>query len=177
MSKYFFLFMQCSISKCFIVTGRYRDPVGKNPLCCWKCKPCVGNTYTSKSNMKHCLNCHTGFWHNDMHTGCEPIQYHYVDFQQIWGIALVFMSVLGNVTLILTFFCFICYRNTPVIRASSRGLCYVLMIGTCLFFLLPLNVIGKPTKLRCKLTTYMTGVALAINIGNKLFHVSMFFFA
>ena len=126
--------------------------------------------------MKRCLNCQTGFWHNDKHTGCEPIQYHYVDFQQIWGAALVIMSVLGNVTLILTFCCFIFYRNTPVIRASSRGLCYVLMIGTCLFFLLPLTVIGKPTKIRCKLTTYMTGVALAINIGNSLFYVSIFFF-
>lgn len=109
-----FLYLCSSISKCFIALGFYRDPFGQNPLCCWRCKPCVGNTYTNESNMKRCLNCQTGFWHNDKHTGCEPIQYHYVDFQQIWGAALVFMSVLGNVTLILTFCCFIFYRHRAV---------------------------------------------------------------
>lgn len=82
-----------------------------------------------------------------------------------WGIAITLCTVLANGVLLVTLIIFLYYRSTPVIRASSRGLCYIIMFGTCLFFIIPLLVIGETTKLRCKMILYIVGIALSVNIG------------
>ena len=136
--------------------------------CCWNCTTCEGNTFSNVSNQVICKPCPADHLASSDHTTCKKIEEVYLQFSDILVIILLTFSSIGILVLFLTLFVFIWYSNTPVIRASSRNLCYVIMVGIGILFILPIVNIGKPTSLRCKLQPYMIGFVVSLNIGEFL---------
>lgn len=57
---------------------------------------------------------------------------------------------------------FIRYNNTPIIMASGRELCYVLMAGMLLCYAMTFVLVSKPTLLTCALSRAGLGLSLAL---------------
>ncbi len=64
-------------------------------------------------------------------SGCDPIPVKYLRVGWPWAHRGVVFACLG---LMATFFVtsiFIIYRDTPVVKSSSRELCYIILVGIC----------------------------------------------
>ena len=57
---------------------------------------------------------------------------------------------------------FVRYNNTPIIMASGRELCYVLMAGMLLCYAMTFVMVTKPTLVTCALSRAGLGLSLAL---------------
>jgi len=57
---------------------------------------------------------------------------------------------------------FVRYNNTPIIMASGRELCYVLMAGMLLCYAMTFVLVSKPTLLTCALSRAGLGLSMAL---------------
>uniref|UniRef100_A0A672L8Y4 Metabotropic glutamate receptor 5-like n=1 Tax=Sinocyclocheilus grahami TaxID=75366 RepID=A0A672L8Y4_SINGR len=93
--------------------------------CCWTCTPCKENEFVFDEYT--CRACELGSWPTNDLTGCDPIPVKYLRWGDPEPIAAVVFACLG---LMATFFVtsiFIIYRDTPVVKSSSRELCYIIL--------------------------------------------------
>ncbi|KAG9335278.1 hypothetical protein JZ751_005458, partial [Albula glossodonta] len=95
--------------------------------------------------------------------GCDPIPVEYLRWGDPEPIAAVVFACLG---LLATFFVtsiFIIYRDTPVVKSSSRELCYIILAGICLGYLCTFCLIAKPHVVYCYLQRVGIGLSPAMS--------------
>lgn len=71
-------------------------------------------------------------------------------------------SSIGLLFTLLTTITFIRYNKTPIIMASGRELCYVLLIGIALCYLMTFVVLSPPSTPMC--ASFRIGVGLGLCI-------------
>ncbi|XP_031639120.1 metabotropic glutamate receptor 2-like, partial [Contarinia nasturtii] len=54
------------------------------------------------------------------------------------------------------------FNHTPVIMASGRELCYVLLTGVCLCYVMTFIILARPTVIRCALLRVGLGLCLSL---------------
>lgn len=54
------------------------------------------------------------------------------------------------------------FNHTPVIMASGRELCYVLLSGVCLCYLMTFIILARPTVIRCACLRVGLGLGLSL---------------
>ncbi|KAL0175124.1 hypothetical protein M9458_031092, partial [Cirrhinus mrigala] len=94
---------------------------------------------------------------------CDPIPVKYLRWGDPEPIAAVVFACLG---LMATFFVtsiFIIYRDTPVVKSSSRELCYIILAGICLGYLCTFCLITKPHVIYCYLQRLGIGLSPAMS--------------
>uniref|UniRef100_A0A3Q3A2H3 Metabotropic glutamate receptor 5 n=1 Tax=Kryptolebias marmoratus TaxID=37003 RepID=A0A3Q3A2H3_KRYMA len=130
--------------------------------CCWTCTPCKENEFVFDEYT--CRACELGSWPNDELTGCDAIPVEYLRWGDPEPIAAVVFACLG---LMATFFVtavFIRYfRDTPVVKSSSRELCYIILAGICLGYLCTFSLIAKPHVVLCYLQRLGIGLSPAMS--------------
>ncbi|XP_016317777.1 metabotropic glutamate receptor 5-like [Sinocyclocheilus anshuiensis] len=129
--------------------------------CCWTCTPCKENEFVFDEYT--CRACELGSWPTNDLTGCDPIPVEYLRWGDPEPIAAVVFSCLG---LMATFFVtsiFIIYRDTPVVKSSSRELCYIILAGICLGYLCTFCLIAKPRVIYCYLQRLGIGLSPAMS--------------
>ncbi|KAJ8280428.1 hypothetical protein GJAV_G00054450 [Gymnothorax javanicus] len=129
--------------------------------CCWTCTPCKENEFVFDEYT--CQACILGSWPTDDLTGCDPIPVEYLRWGDPEPIAAVVFACLG---LMATFFVtsiFIIYRDTPVVKSSSRELCYIILAGICLGYLCTFCLIAKPHVVYCYLQRAGIGLSPAMS--------------
>ncbi|XP_029111476.1 metabotropic glutamate receptor 5b [Scleropages formosus] len=129
--------------------------------CCWTCTPCKENEFVFDEYT--CQACVLGSWPTEDLTGCDPIPVEYLRWGDPEPIAAVVFSCLG---LLATFFVtsiFIIYRDTPVVKSSSRELCYIILAGICLGYLCTFCLIAKPHIIYCYLQRLGVGLSPAMS--------------
>ena len=72
------------------------------------------------------------------------------------------ISVIGIVSVVFVISVFVRYNSTPIIMASGRELCYVLMAGMLLCYAMTSVMVIKPTLLTCALSRAGLGLSLAL---------------
>uniref|UniRef100_A0A3P8WUZ5 Glutamate receptor, metabotropic 5b n=1 Tax=Cynoglossus semilaevis TaxID=244447 RepID=A0A3P8WUZ5_CYNSE len=95
--------------------------------------------------------------------GCDPIPVEYLRWGDPEPIAAVVFACLG---LMATFFVtavFIRFRDTPVVKSSSRELCYIILAGICLGYLCTFTLIAKPHVIHCYLQRLGIGLSPAMS--------------
>ncbi|XP_029629890.1 metabotropic glutamate receptor 5-like [Salmo trutta] len=95
--------------------------------------------------------------------GCDPIPVEYLRWGDPEPIAAVVFACLG---LCATFFVtsvFIRFRDTPVVKSSSRELCYIILAGICLGYLCTFSLIAKPHAAHCYLQRLGIGLSPAMS--------------
>lgn len=60
---------------------------------------------------------------------------------------------------------FMKHNNTPVVKASTRELSYVIMFGMFLCHATTFALISKPTKITCYITRILPGLSFALIYG------------
>uniref|UniRef100_A0A3Q2U017 Metabotropic glutamate receptor 5 n=1 Tax=Fundulus heteroclitus TaxID=8078 RepID=A0A3Q2U017_FUNHE len=129
--------------------------------CCWTCTPCKENEFVFDEYT--CRTCELGSWPNDGLTGCDPIPVEYLRWGDPEPIAALVFACLG---LMATFFVtavFIHFRDTPVVKSSSRELCYIILAGICLGYLCTFTLIAKPHVIHCYLQRLGIGLSPAMS--------------
>uniref|UniRef100_A0A8D3B5H4 Metabotropic glutamate receptor 1 n=1 Tax=Scophthalmus maximus TaxID=52904 RepID=A0A8D3B5H4_SCOMX len=129
--------------------------------CCWTCTPCKENEFVFDEYT--CRACVLGFWPTDDLTGCEPIPVQYVRWGDPEPIAAVVFSCLGLMATLFVTSVFIKFWDTPVVKSSSRELCYIILAGICLGYLCTFSLIAKPHIIYCYLQRLGIGLSPAMS--------------
>ncbi|XP_061199741.1 metabotropic glutamate receptor 5 isoform X1 [Neopsephotus bourkii] len=129
--------------------------------CCWTCTPCKENEYVYDEYT--CKACQLGSWPNDDLTGCDLIPVQYLRWGDPEPIAAVVFACLGLLATLFVTAIFIMYRDTPVVKSSSRELCYIILAGICLGYLCTFCLIAKPQQIYCYLQRIGIGLSPAMS--------------
>ncbi|XP_030629139.1 metabotropic glutamate receptor 1b [Chanos chanos] len=128
--------------------------------CCWICTACKDNEYVQDEFT--CKACDLGWWPDQELQGCEPIPLRYLEWGHPESIVAVVFSCLGILVTMFVTFIFILYRDTPVVKSSSRELCYIILAGIFLGYICPFTLIARPTVASCFLQRLLVGLSAAM---------------
>lgn len=148
--------------------GFHKNAEKNHAKCCWHCRPCSGNTISNRTNMDDCTPCQRGYWANTNHSRCEPITPTSLHWTDTLGVIIICISGTGVFAVICTFAVYYLYRETPVVRASSKELCYVLLFGIAWCYLTPLVYLADRTDQICRAIPFVTGLCPSLIAGTLL---------
>ncbi|XP_043924754.1 metabotropic glutamate receptor 1 [Protopterus annectens] len=152
-----------------VVRSVCSDPCSKGQIkvirkgevsCCWICTTCKENEFVQDEFT--CKACDLGWWPNAELTGCDPIPVKYLEWSNIEAIVAVVFSCLGILVTMFVTLIFVLYRDTPVVKSSSRELCYIILAGIFLGYICPFTLIARPTVPSCYLQRLLVGLSLAM---------------
>ncbi|XP_076820513.1 metabotropic glutamate receptor 3-like [Clavelina lepadiformis] len=135
--------------------------------CCWHCVPCdersiVKSNHTSVHNHTYCQACKDHQKPNVYTQQCEDLPITYLSFEDTWAWIVAVFSVVGLLLTFSTIFIYIYAWNTPVIRASGRELCSIILIGLVLAFAMSFFFCFKPTPAICVIKRLGTGLLFTL---------------
>ena len=93
---------------------------------------------------------------------CEPLPLRYLDWSDVESIVAVAFSCVGILVTSFVTFIFIQYRDTPVVKSSSRELCYIILAGIFMGYICPFTLIARPTVASCYLQRLLVGLSSAM---------------
>ncbi|KAL3220132.1 hypothetical protein MRX96_005522 [Rhipicephalus microplus] len=127
--------------------GYIKVPESNTNLCCWKCVQCGSNQYVQSEY--RCGNCEEGTWPNATLNGCDPIQQKYLQWTESAVIVVMLVSALALATAACVSAIYARYINTPLIKASSRELSFVILVGIIVSQASTFAILAKPSPTSC----------------------------
>lgn len=127
--------------------------------CCWICVSCREDAFVFNDK---CKACEPGWAPNKNKDGCEKLTAHIIDWLSPWALVPLVYSALGILCTIFTTCVFIRYNKTPVIMASGRELCYVLLSGILCCYAMSFIILAKPTVESCAVMRIGLGLCLSL---------------
>lgn len=79
-----------------------------------------------------------------------------------WSIGVLLFASIGIILTIFVIIIFIKFNDTPVVRASGRELCYVLLVGIFLCYSITLFLVQKPNLIICGIQKAGIGLCFTI---------------
>ncbi|XP_028391281.1 metabotropic glutamate receptor 7-like [Dendronephthya gigantea] len=138
-----------------------RVPSPERPFkCCWQCKGCGKLQIVNVNNT--CVSGPDGWQPNANYTGFDKREVLYPTWNDPASIAFILISI---VCLFLTLFTVLIYfkhKDNRLVKASGRELCFVILAGISLCFILPFMFIAKPNDPVCYARNLVIGLALAM---------------
>ncbi|XP_037631629.1 extracellular calcium-sensing receptor-like [Sebastes umbrosus] len=135
------------------------------PLCCFDCIPCAEGEISNQTGSLHCERCLSEFWSNAKQTACIPRQLDFLSFNETLGITLTAVAVSGAAVTTAVFVVFLCYRQTPMVRANNSELSFLLLLSLKLCFLCSLVFIGRPSVWACRLQQAAFGISFVLCVS------------
>lgn len=127
--------------------------------CCWVCVSCREDAYVYNDS---CKSCDPGYAPNEDKTNCDKLEALVIDWLSPWALVPLVFSAIGILCTIFTTCVFIRYNRTPVIMASGRELCYVLLSGVLCCYSMSFIILAKPTVETCAVMRVGLGLCLSI---------------
>ena len=140
--------------------GEYREPIADQAECCWVCRSCPGTN--SVSTGIACMECERGHTPSESKTECTLIVPSHLTWFHGWSIVTIILTSLGIIATSAVAIIFVVYYKHQLIKASSRELIVVLLIGIMLSYLLPFFYIAKPSIWVCTVRRFGTGFCFAL---------------
>ncbi|KAK2912388.1 hypothetical protein Q8A73_006501 [Channa argus] len=135
------------------------------PVCCFDCIPCAEGEISNKTGSLYCDQCPLEFWSNANQTSCVLRQLDFLSFNETLGITLTTAAVSGAVMTTAVFVVFLCYRQTPVVRANNSELSFLLLLSLKLCFLCSLVFIGRPSVWSCRFQQAAFGISFVLCVS------------
>uniref|UniRef100_A0A3B4T623 Olfactory receptor C family, r1 n=1 Tax=Seriola dumerili TaxID=41447 RepID=A0A3B4T623_SERDU len=135
------------------------------PVCCFDCIPCAEGEISNKTGSPHCERCPSAFWSNAKRTACIPRQLDFLSFNETLGITLTTAAVSGATVTTAVFVVFVCYRQTPMVRANNSELSFLLLLSLKLCFLCSLVFIGRPSVWACRFQQAAFGISFVLCVS------------
>jgi hypothetical protein len=85
-----------------------------------------------------------------------------IQWDSAWALVPLAFAVIGILCTLFVLLVFIRYNKTPIIMASGRELCYVLLTGILACYLMTFVILAKPTQVTCTILRVGLGVCLTI---------------
>ncbi|CAN7988892.1 unnamed protein product, partial [Ixodes hexagonus] len=139
--------------------GQIRLQESTTSLCCWKCIKC--GDFQFVATPYRCRDCEEGMWPNADLDGCESIPPRYLQWTETASIVvMVICSVVMLTTGVVTSV-YIRYITTPLIKASSRELSFVILLGILSTNASAFAILAKPTPVVCAIERFMPAFSVA----------------
>ena len=123
----------------------------KEVHCCWECITCRDNEVTVR-NMTDCQPCPDFTWpDNDTKTKCEPITPYYLKGTDSTGLTLLSLEILGVLIAASIVVIYIVKHNNKLIKATSKELSILILIGCMLACFVAMFFITYPDNVSCLL--------------------------
>ncbi|XP_061169188.1 metabotropic glutamate receptor 5-like [Saccostrea echinata] len=148
------------------------DPCAKGSIkkldeqtkCCWTCIPCKENEIMMDSNT--CKACAVGWWPNEDLTACKEIEIEYLKWHDTEAVVAVAFACLGIFGTLWIGVIFICHNDTPVVKATTRELMYIIMFGIIMAFSSNFFLVAKPTIVTCYFSRILPGLSFSLIYGS-----------
>ncbi|KAF7653767.1 hypothetical protein LDENG_00078980, partial [Lucifuga dentata] len=135
------------------------------PVCCFDCIQCAEGEFSNKTDSSQCLRCPSEFWSNPERTACIPRELDFLSFNETLGITLTTVAVSGVMVTVAVFVVFLCFHQTPVVRANNSELSFLLLVSLKLCFLCSLVFIGRPTVWACRFQQAAFGISFVLCVS------------
>ncbi|KAL6106846.1 grm3 [Pungitius sinensis] len=151
-----------------VPTSQCSDPCERNEMkkmqageyCCWICTACEPHEYLADEFT--CSPCAPGQWPTEELTSCYDLPEDYIMWEDAWAIGPITIACLGFMCTGLVFWVFIRHNNTPLVKASGRELCYILLCGVFMSYALTFLFLAKPSPAICALRRLGLGTSFAV---------------
>ncbi len=129
--------------------------------CCWVCKSCRQNEIIV--SQEGCEPCNETEWPDEESaTKCIPIPPTYLHWNSVTSISLTFLCVVGIITCFGTSIIFYHNRNTRLIKATSRELSGIILLGTFLAYITVFAFLAKPSDSSCLLNRVGFNISVSL---------------
>ena len=115
--------------------------------CCWGCQICSPNEIIVNSTF--CKACPRAHWPNDNYTACEFIHPSHLDWRSPLLISIITLDLVAIILCGLTLIGMWIYRKHIIIKATSRELSAVNLLGLFLALLTPFPYLSVPDTVSC----------------------------
>uniref|UniRef100_A0A1I8HIK2 G_PROTEIN_RECEP_F3_4 domain-containing protein n=1 Tax=Macrostomum lignano TaxID=282301 RepID=A0A1I8HIK2_9PLAT len=141
--------------------NRTVKPNKETATCCWECVPC-DSKYQIVLNDSLCADCPLGSVPNRFYNACNSLPVETLRLDSVWGILPMTLSMAGLACTIFILAVFVRYNQTPLIRASGRELCYVMLGGAMMAFCTTFVMLAPPTPVTCGFFRVFNGLSLSV---------------
>uniref|UniRef100_A0A1A8J0B5 Metabotropic glutamate receptor 3 n=2 Tax=Nothobranchius kuhntae TaxID=321403 RepID=A0A1A8J0B5_NOTKU len=149
-------------------TSQCSDPCERNEMkkmqageyCCWICTACEPHEYLADEFT--CSPCAPGQWPTEDLTSCYDLPEDYIMWEDAWAIGPITIACVGFMCTGLVFWVFIRHNNTPLVKASGRELCYILLSGVFMSYAMTFLFLAKPSPAICALRRLGLGTSFAV---------------
>ncbi|XP_028681606.1 extracellular calcium-sensing receptor-like [Erpetoichthys calabaricus] len=135
------------------------------PACCYDCIPCAEGEITNMTDSTDCLKCLSDYKSNKQKDQCILKEIEYLSFQEMMGMLLVLLSLLGASLTIFVTVVFYLNKDTPIVKANNSELSFLLLFSLILCFLCSLTFIGRPSEWSCMLRHTTFGITFVLCIS------------
>ena len=116
---------------------------------------CFQNEFT-------CEDCPDGYTPNANLTSCVHLPVLHLDWDSLWVLLPVSVSTIGMLAAVYVIYVFVKFNNTPLIMASGRELCYVLLCGIFMSYGTTFILLARPGIVMCTVKRFMLGISLCL---------------
>uniref|UniRef100_A0A1I8JEP4 G_PROTEIN_RECEP_F3_4 domain-containing protein n=1 Tax=Macrostomum lignano TaxID=282301 RepID=A0A1I8JEP4_9PLAT len=128
--------------------------------CCWDCVAC--DKYQVVINSSLCSDCQPGYVPNRFYNVCQELPVDTIRLTSVWAVLPMGFSLVGLAWTAFVLTVFIRYNQTPLIRASGRELCYVMLAGILMSYCMTFIMLAPPTPFTCGVLRIFNGLSLSI---------------
>uniref|UniRef100_A0A8C5MGU0 G-protein coupled receptors family 3 profile domain-containing protein n=1 Tax=Leptobrachium leishanense TaxID=445787 RepID=A0A8C5MGU0_9ANUR len=147
------------------------------PVCCFECVSCPLGEISNMTDSLDCIKCPWDKWPNIQKDKCHPKNREFLSFEDPLGSTIATISVFSSSLPLSILGLFICYKNTPIVRANNFFLSCLLLISMSLCFLSSLAFIGYPQPEKCLLRQVTFGTVFTLCVSCILAKTFMVVFA
>ncbi|XP_022099974.1 metabotropic glutamate receptor 4-like [Acanthaster planci] len=147
--------------------GQVEEPLKKK--CCLGCRECKADEIVKRST---CVQCREMEWPNDNQTECLALVPKTVTLGEPLVILLFLFACLGLVLCLLTASGMVRYRQHSLIKATSRELSCVNILGLVMGYLAVFPLLQSPKPLTCAAAQALYVLAFTLMYGSLLLKVN-----
>jgi metabotropic glutamate receptor 2/3 len=131
--------------------------------CCWVCTPC-NETSIINGTEEHerCESCPIGYWPTVNRTSCYKLKETYPEILSLQALVPVSLSIIGNILTLFVVIIFYLKRETPIVKASGKELCFVMLAGIHLCYFMTFPILLKPHIITCVIQRIGIGLGFSM---------------
>jgi hypothetical protein len=131
--------------------------------CCWVCTPCNETSIvTGLEGQERCEPCPFGYWPTQNRTSCYKLKETSLELLSVQALVPIILSIVGNFLTLFVVILFYQKRHTPIVKASGKELCFIMLAGIHLCYLMTFAIILKPHIITCIIQRLGIGLAFSM---------------
>ncbi|CAF1479223.1 unnamed protein product [Adineta steineri] len=131
--------------------------------CCWVCTLCNDTSIVvGAEKQERCEPCSIGYWPTVNRTACYKLDETYIELFTVQAMVPISLSIIGNLLTLFVVIVFYQKRTTPIVKASGKELCFIMLAGIHLCYSMTLPILLKPHIITCIIQRVGIGLGFAM---------------